>query len=587
MTLPKRFRPLVLVTAAASAMLLTGYTVDPTYDLIAWQYHGTLTGTNRHAYDLTNGRPTVSQYSRTLPSNLPAMPSDLVSRVRYTLPEGKDIRQNAQGITPDSDDKSNIILSEDGDIWVTFVTEGAGYRNSVGYFTYDPNSPPRTPRDVQEKIIFADASMSSPLDPAGTQYQNTVHLGRFTRGQAIGFMIVSDGFKSNARSHQGTKVNGVKENANRKWIFYTLRHLNPEAAGPQNLNAHTVMLSDLNGASDGYRRLVIGFEDINREVGGDHDFNDVVLAIHVTPGRAISNLGSLPSLVSVSDPDTDGDGVKDSLDEFPNDPTRAFSRYYPDRNTWGTLAYEDNWPQRGDFDLNDVVVRYRTREIMNARRDVVSLELDHQVMARGGTYDMGFAVRLPGVPASAVRQATLSRNGQTAQPLAIETGQTEASYVVMRSSLGDLANGGGGASCWFANTQSPCNAVNSVSYRSVIDLVTPLASSRFASPYDPFIFRANRRTHEVHLPGRQPTPLADAALFGQGDDRTVPGTSFTYMDSARRPWAMDIPAEWRHPEETRDIGWAYPKVTDWAQSSGTTSRDWYTAPVLRHLYTKP
>jgi LruC domain-containing protein len=126
-----------------------------------------------------------------------------------------------------------------------------------------------------------------------------------------------------------------------------------------------------------------------------------------------------------------------------------------------------------------------------------------------------------------------------------------------------------------------------VSYRTVIDLVTPLASSRFVSPYDPFIFRANRRAYEVHLPGRQPTPLADATLFGQNDDRTVPGTTATYMDATRRPWALDVPVDWKYPEETRDIGWAYPKIKDWAQSSGATARDWYTTWVSRHLYTKP
>lgn len=574
-----RLRPLTL--AALSAALLCGYATYPSSTLIDWKYYGTYTG--KHPYDLGTGRPLIAEYTRTLPSGLPALPADLMTKVRYTLPEGRDIRQNAQGLIPDTDDKSNVVFKEDAEVWVTFLSEGAGYLNSVGFFTYDPASPPRTPQEVGEKIFFANASMSTPLDAAGTTYQNTVYLGRFPQGKALGFMIVSDGFKSNARSYLGTKVNGVKENADRKWIFYTLRHLNPEAASAQNLNAHTVVLRDLSGAAEGYQRLVVGFEDINREHGGDHDFNDVVLAVHVTPGRSIANLETLQPLVTAIDPDTDGDGVKDVLDEFPNDPNRAFSRYYPDRNTYGTLAYEDQWPKRGDFDLNDVVMRYRTREIMNAQRQVVALELDYRMDARGGQIDTGFAVNFPGVAASSVKAATLAVNGGAAAPMAVETGQTEASFVIMPSSIAAMPAGSG--ACWYANTQNDCPATGQVSYRATVDLNAPMASTAFSSPYNPYIFHRNRRGVEVHLPGRQPSPLADRTLFRTQDDKSTLGSTTTYMDAQRRPWALDIPVNWQHPQETSDIGWAYPRVVDWAVSAGASWRDWYTAPVSRHLYT--
>ena len=171
----------------------------------------------------------------------------------------------------------------------------------------------------------------------------------------------------------GVRTGGVKDNAKPAWIFYTLRQLNPEAPSAQDLNVHTVMLKDASDATDGYQRLVIGFEDINRETGGDHDFNDVVLAIHVTPRVAIQNIATLQQLVASTDldGDGDGDGVKGALDEFPADAARAFSRYYPGADSWGTLAFEDQWPQRGDYDMSDLVVRYRSREIMNSARQVV------------------------------------------------------------------------------------------------------------------------------------------------------------------------------------------------------------------------
>lgn len=566
----KRILP-KLACAALAAGLLSGYTSSG--GSIQWVYFGTPLAT--HPYSPSNGAPTMLEYTRSLPAGLPPLPADLKAKISYTLPEGRDIRLNAQGLVPDSDDKTNIRFAEDADVWVTSLSEGAGYRNSVGYFTYDPASPPTSPAQVQEKIIFVNASMPSPLDASGT-YQNTIKLGRFPAGQALGFVVVSDGFSTTGRLYNGTRIGGVKDNASPKWIFYTLRGLNPEAAGAQNLNVHTIMLKDLSDASEGYQRVVIGFEDINRETGGDHDFNDVVLAVHVTPGRAIQNLNTLQSLVAATDLDSDGDGVKDALDEFPNDATRAFSRYYPGADSWGTLAYEDQWPLRGDYDMNDVVMRYRTQEIMNAARQVVALNVDYQLQARGGLNDSGFGLHLPGVPVAAVASATLSTAGRAAQPLAVESGQTEATFIVSPSVHAQMPVSTD-ANCPFANTKAGCPTIPAVPYRLEVNLANPLASTLLSAPYNPFIFRSSRRGQEVHLPGKPATRRADAALFGSSDDRTpASGTgSTTYMDTQRRPWALDIPVAWTWPLEVTDLLKPYPRFQDWAQSSGISARDWY------------
>lgn len=577
-------RSIPLLAVAAGAALLCGYTYQSA-GVIDWKYFGTAGANAPHTYNPSNGTPTNTEFTRTLPAGLPALPADLMSMVRYSLPEGRDIRQNPQGVLPDSDDKTNIILKEDGDVWVTFLSEGAGYLNSVGFFTYNPASPPKTVAEVSEQIFFANASAPSPLDTADGTRQNTVYLGNFKAGQAIGFMIVSDGFRTNGRTYNGTKIGGVKQTADPKWVFYTLRNLNPEAANARNLNMHTVMLRDDHDASSGYQRLVIGFEDINREVGGDHDFNDVLLAIHVTPGRALANLNALQPLVGADSADTDGDGVKDAMDEYPNDPARAFSRYYPDRNNMGTLAYEDQWPKRGDYDMNDVVMRYRTREVMNASRQVVGLEIDYRMDARGGLFDTSFAVNLPGVSAAAVQAATLAVNSGAAAPVSVEAGQTEATFVVMNSSLAAMPSPN--AACSYANTQTGCPAVPSVNYTLKVDFKTPQSLALFSSPYNPFIYRRSTRGQEVHLAGQQPTALADASLFRTLDDTTVKGTTTTYMDASRRPWAMDIPVDWKHPSEVSDLAFAYPNVTEWARTSGSSNRDWYLNPTPSFLYVKP
>jgi LruC domain-containing protein len=567
-----RLPPLLKPVALACTGLLCGFSyVGST---VEWAYHGTPLSGGLH-YNQSTGEPNIAEFSRTLPSNLPALPSNLASKIGYTLPEGKDIRKNAQGLLPDSDDKTNLRFSEDAEVWVTFLSEGAGYRNSVGWFRYNQASPPRFPSDVQEKIIFANASMSTPLDQASSSKQNTVYLGQFKAGEALGFMIAANGFSNSGRTFNGQRIGGVSDKPNPKWVFYTLRGLNPEASSAQALNVHTVMLKDLGAASADYQRVVIGFEDINREVGGDHDFNDVVLAIHVTPGRSVTNLSALPTLVGNTDADSDGDGVKDSLDEFPSDSSRAFTRYYPSRDGWGTLAYEDLWPARGDYDLNDLVVRYRSREVLNAARNVVSLEVDYRLDARGGDIRNGFAVHFPGIARSAVQWASLSRGSAAAQTITPETGQSQAVLQVFNDSVAELPPGQG--NCIFVNTQAECPKGPTQSYKLAVQFTTPQTGSSLVAPYNPFIFRTTARGHEVHLPGKPATDLVDTKLLGTKDDRSVPAQGKTYRDANGRPWALDLPVEWRYPNETIDLTVPYPNMAVWASTSGAQYNNWYVS----------
>jgi LruC domain-containing protein len=573
----RSLRLAALAAALAGTGLLSGFTYRS--GLIDWQYFGTPTGP--YTYSLTDGSPTYAEFTRTLPPNLPAMPADLLTRVRYMLPEGRDIRQNAQGLIPDSDDTTNLRFAQEADVWVSFVSEGAGYRNSVGYFIYDQASPPRYPSEVAEKMIFANTSMPAPLDALSSTRQNTVYLGRLQAGQALGFVIVADGFSPTGRTVNGTRIPGVRDNVSPRWVFYTLRGLNPEKPSSQNLNVHSVMLKDLSDATPSYQRLILAFEDINRESGGDHDFNDVVLAVHVNPRTAIANIDAVQPLASPTDLDSDGDGVKDSLDEFPNDATRAFSRYYPTRDTYGTLAYEDLWPRRGDYDMNDMVMRYRSREILNAARQVVSLEVDYRFDARGASIDSGFGVQFPGIAAAAVRSASISVNGSAARSVTSEPGQTLATMLLFNSGQAELP--GLSAACPFANTQAECGGVPSRSYRLTVEFNAAQPGASFSSPYNPFIFRTEDRGHEVHLPGKAPTALARSALFGTGDDRTA-GNS-TYVDGNGRPWALELPTVWKYPNETIDLTLPYPNMAAWASSAGAQYPEWYvSATVPKWLY---
>ena len=496
------------------------------------------------------------------------MPADLLARVRKRLPEYLDIRKNDPTLLTD-DKGANINLLEDAEITVSFIDEGAGYRNAVGFFTYDPGNKPKSVSELNTKVMFPNFSLPT---LGGMRYGDAVKLGKFKAGTAVGFAVIADGWN-------GSRVN---PNQSLNTIYSTLKTLNPEkpTTADPNLNAHTVLLS-----APADELLVLGFEDLNRN-GGDNDFNDVLIAIKVTPFTAIDR-GQVKLLSTVVD--TDGDGIPDDLDAFPQDKERAARRFYPNATGYGFLAFEDLWPKKGDFDMNDLLVAYRTVETLNARNEIVDLKLIYEIRARGAGSDNGFGVHFPGLSASAIDPATttLTINNQAPVALPVETGQSEAVFI-FSNNVTPLTNTGAAFPCSMMNTVMKCGRTAPVPLEANIHFKTPLTRAQLGeAPFNPFIYRTGKRGLEIHLVDHPPTAKVDPKLFGTLDDTTIPAQGRYYRTAANEPWALDVPETWRHPTEWINIAGAYPDFVTWATSGGTTANNWYVSKKVEALIFKP
>ncbi|ASF46965.1 LruC domain-containing protein [Methylovulum psychrotolerans] len=534
-----------------------------------WQYFG--------PYNKTTGVPNaIFDMSKSLPS-------DLLSRVLRKLPEGQNINKNSEKLLTD-DQGANIFLVRDAEVKVAFVYSGAGYHNGLGFFKFSAENMPTKTTQVQDKILFP-SSTSAIYNPstAFLKYGNALDLGTFHAGDALGFTLLGNGWVPS--------LGADNPNQSANAIFRTLQKLNPEVnVGTNNYKAHTVLLSN---PSDGL--LVLGFEDMNRTPGqgSDNDFNDVVIAIHVTPFSAVdtSQLNSLTPKADLNLIDTDKDTVPDYLDAFPNDPTRSAQRFYPSSTGYGKLAFEDQWPLRGDYDMNDVVMNYRIIETLNAAGQVTDVDSIYQVMARGGVYDRGFGLHFPGVASSDIvlknadgsPAATLMTNNGTPVALVPEANQPEAVLIISPNlKPGTLPSQT--FPCSYFNTWSQCPTVQGPRYTAHITFTKPKANLT-APPYNPFIFSAINRGKETHLVDMQPTALADRSLFGTGDDASDPSKGHYYRTANNLPWALDIPDTWQYPLETQDVTTAYGFFGSWAESSGVQNTDWYLHPTNKnYLY---
>ena len=646
---------------------------------------GSMPGLNtllRATYSAVNGTATTSTYpaaSRTadLTALSAVVPNTFAAAVAKALPEGKNIQDNPT-FKPASDANSNLILKsgQTSRVWASFVLEGAGFKNSIGYFIYDPDCAPKHRNQVRgfdgntaintvaltpptaastdntrtytesrtckpragttsEIVILPNASQDSPLPRAGIASLNTsntgptAYLGEIPAGLAMGFVVIANGWTTTGTA-AGTP--GASKSQSTNWIYYSLSDLNPEPSGTRtvgtrtydDLKKHVILLKDgnLENYTTGYHRLALGFEDYDRNsTSCDHDFNDLVMVLHVEKKESVSNLK-----VAADTTNTSTEVVKSLTDV--GGPTYT---YYPSASTWATLAYEDLWPAapdslfyntvtatQADYDFNDLVVKYRTKQTL-VNDKITQLDLTYRLDARGGAIHSGFAVQFRGIkPADLSSIQVTDPNGTVTN---VGLGTTAAAYQLTAPALHAYVGAANGSNTtlvdkaidagtnqvtlrlfndaytWlptsscstFYNTLRTCAVQPSKTFTVQVKFAgAGIAKTGYlaAAPYNPFIFSTDGPSKEVHLPNQSPTQLGKTnSSFGTAQDATNKTTwATTYVTSDGRPWALHIPYEWDHPQESNRIGDVFSGFKTWVDSNGASGTTWYTAPTVSKTF---
>lgn len=245
--------------------------------------------------------------------------------------------------------------------------------------------------------------------------------------------------------------------------------------------------------------------------------------------------------------------------------------YMPSKGQFGTLLFEDMYPSKGDYDMNDFVAGYYIApyySVGNKETFYEGTDLQLQIRAIGGSNPYRLCIEFSSLLTSDIVDATGTyyTTSSTNPNITLELLSSADQPVVFAVNGTNTLKEGN-----FFNTEKPSSqslpVVTLSIKRDLKDNVN--ASSRFigltTSENYNFFLQHIQNKQEIHLKGYS-VAFADAP--NKADSRFATADNFV--------WGIKVPALIAHPMERTDISQAYPRFASWVTSGGTAEQDWYT-----------
>lgn len=441
-----------------------------------------------------------------------------------------------------------IGISEPANVYVNFVSHNKSERkNALAYYTLAEgetaphfSNPPTNltiafPNLNAKELKGGDVIQLQYYDKAKSEWTTT-----FPANCKIGFVLLVDVFNNG----EITKSSVNLMYSDKQYNAYTIKDGSHGADRPQ-------MFAFM---ADG--KLVLSFEDQpwyeSSKIGevAHGDFSDDIFTITANPIKA------LPDDVT---PGTDPEEAEEEVANL-------------NISSAGILAFEDNWPRKGDYDMNDVVFSYQRTLNIKVEGDtyrLLSIDEEYVFRNNGASFINGFGYEIGGNVKRTDVDVTVTSDKQYAgQGL---DNDLEKATVMLTGNTKDLAVG----TTFKVKTE----------FKSKDYTYTHIG----LNPYNPFIvvlgynggdYLATDRT-EVHLSQTyKPTPKADKALFHTANDLST-GDKY-YVSSGDYPFALEISAAYNSldipnfkiPTEQKPIDETYPKFIDWVKNPDA-NKDWW------------
>jgi len=271
-------------------------------------------------------------------------------------------------------------------------------------------------------------------------------------------------------------------------------------------------------------------------------------------GRTINDLTTFRVYAdNIDQTDTDGDGILDQDDAYPEDPEVAFEFFTPSKYGKGTIAFEDLWPSKGDYDFNDAALSYQAIAFLNAENLAVGLNFVCNIKANGAGYTNGIGFEIEGLTPAQIESVTgpvLTQNFINVNANGTEANQDNA-VIILADDVDNIL------------TETTIS----------IRFTQPISSADLGvAPFNPFIIVNKEREKEIHLPYKNITNLGVQSLDFNGVNKDSDGN---FISDNGFPWAISIIHDFKVPKEKVAITEAYNFFSTWAESGGANFSDWY------------
>lgn len=261
--------------------------------------------------------------------------------------------------------------------------------------------------------------------------------------------------------------------------------------------------------------------------------------------------------------------VEDEASKTVEEATTTIS--YPASNSYYLVGYEDLYPNTGDYDFNDAIVAYRIDYKINTAQELVSIQGEGVLVARGSSYNHDWHLRIPfdksiqGSGSLNVYKPDYSDQGEMvhAEDITIDDNTLDISpFQSTRDIFQDPYEGA------FANTLWDSVKVKGQKFVFNIDIEsTDLSLSDLsADDFDPYLFVIDS-SYEIHLPNKPPVMGDDSLNVSQGHT--------DFINEQGYPFAMLFPESWDFPNEYIDLGVAYPDFYNFMVYGEKDYGDWY------------
>ena len=447
----------------------------------------------------------------------------------------------------------DLLLEKDSEVSFTLLGGSTCWNSSLGYYYYSDDNKPTKPSDINIIMLFpntqdgqwarAEIKKLETYNSIGVNRGDVVQLMYypnianndktgankvFPKGTRIGFILKTQGWAMQGNNYsikcQNNKYYNNKYNT---WCATTdgVSYCSPIGSQGTFLNPN----GDSRGAKFSYKTkngdnfTIISFEDAM----DDQDFDDLIFAL-----KPVGVFAPVPEIANKKS------------------------------STTGVYAFEDLWPNKGDYDLNDAVLNAKHEKEFNDKGKIIKETFYLTTYQNYVTLTSGLALTLntKKEPSNIAMKKMAPESTEAEDANFTKDGNV---YHLTEDFTGELGT----------------------TYILEITYNTPLNSSEELASIQPFIYRQEGdKNWEVHIPMEAPTAKMNTSYFGKGDDRSNSDKGLYFVRQGNYPFAFylkgaDISAFeetiLKHENESKPIDELFPHFLEWSISNGNTNRDWY------------